>query len=587
MTRLKTPLLQSDNKSVASHPPTDTSRRCTDVIASLDAMAGVVYDVGSWRLGDDGSIYRRGKLKFSNGDIYDGEWVNGKRHGQGVLKFANGSSYAGQFEDNFYHGFGLLTLVRTQHPLTKSWRPGEKYEGHFARGTKHGKGTQKSASGESYDGEFVDGYYHGRGTCAYPDGRVYEGEWVHGRWNGRGELRLKDGSTYTGAVRNNLYHGFGELRYGSHAKYGSYVGDFAYGRRHGKGVRVFGDGKRYEGDWVDDEMHGVGVMETKSFKYIGEISRGLFHGHGAMSFANGDSYEGEFARSHYKGRGRFEYRDGGYYNGDFVASQRHGHGVRVFSNGDSYDGTWDADRMHGRGVYQRRLELPSGTATMIYDGDYNLGFQTGQASISYAFMPADQSAQYEWKVEYEFPEGSGCWHCGRGASTYKGSVLRGIFHGHGELLSPDGKAWRGEWVQGKLHGHGERVYLPLAVETIIDLQQRPPGPEIREEQHQLGLYRIARYEGEFVHNSRHGAGKMLFENGDMLTGNFVEGFAHGVVKYRFLLGSDRFAKYSHGQRVRWLDEDEEQQLREQEKLAEDKQQHEHGQRQNVLKALLF
>ncbi|TMW56925.1 hypothetical protein Poli38472_002850 [Pythium oligandrum] len=531
-------------------------------------MGGVVYDVGSWRLGTDGCIHRRGRLKYANGDIYDGEWANGKRHGKGILTFANGSSYIGAFETNLFHGFGVLNIVRTQHPLTRQWVPGERYEGDFQYGKKHGKGLSRGANGEQYDGQFHDGYYHGRGVCAYPNGDVYGGEWVHGKWQGSGELRLQDGSKYVGEVLNGLFHGFGQYTFGRGGRNGSYAGHYRFGLRHGKGRRVFADGKAYDGDWVEDAIHGIGVMTSAQFKYVGEFVHGQFEGHGVMSFANGDSYEGSFKRSEMEGQGVFMYRDGGRYDGMFRVSKREGTGRRVFSNGDSYEGNWRDDSMHGHGVLVKTLRMPKGEGAYRCDGAFDCGQPTGEAVISLQFVPSDADTRFEWNVEYEFPRGSGLWHCGRGESTYEGRVLRGLFHGQGELRSPDGKRWSGKWEHGKLHGRGECVYLPLILQQLTDIERLSTQKRQAKARQTKGLYRLVKYDGDFVENVRHGFGRALFDNGDSVSGRFEKGFAVGIVRYRFSTGRERMAEYIKGQRVRWLSEEEEERVHEGEASAE-------------------
>lgn len=540
------------------------------------SRAGVVYDVGSWRLGDDGSIYRRGRLKYSNGDIYDGEWLNGKRHGKGTLKFADGGGYIGEFDENFFHGFGMLTVAKSQHPLTKKWIPGERYEGEFVQGRKHGKGIAKTRDGDCYDGFFVDGYYHGKGTCAYANGDVYDGDWVHGKWQGHAELRFRDGSKYVGEFQQGVYHGFGRFLHGSGGKLGSYVGDYVQGKRQGKGVRIFGssDRKRYEGEWEENEPHGVGVMECATYKLVGSFVRGKECGHGAMSFHNGESYEGHFEAGFFSGLGAYVYRDGGMYEGHFEKSKRHGSGRRVFANGDQYDGDWEDDRMHGRGKLTKVSSVPNGRGVLVYEGAFERGMQTGDAAISYKCTPLDSASRFEWKDEYEFPWQSGFWHCGRGASTYHGRVLRGGFHGQGVLRSPDGKLWRGEWVHGKMTGVGERIYFPLEAAALLERERERDTRRQGEEDGRIPpgtkLYRIVRYEGEFVENVRHGDGHLLYENGDRVIGPFVQGFAHGIVKYRFAgSGKDRFAAFDHGTRKRWLSEAEEDAILSQEREAED------------------
>ena len=34
-------------------------------------------------------------MKYANGDIYEGDWVDDKYHGKGTLKYANGDIYEG------------------------------------------------------------------------------------------------------------------------------------------------------------------------------------------------------------------------------------------------------------------------------------------------------------------------------------------------------------------------------------------------------------------------------------------------------------------------------------------------------------
>lgn len=40
-------------------------------------------------------MHGRGVFKFSNGDIYDGEYKEDLKHGPGVYKYANGNMYEG------------------------------------------------------------------------------------------------------------------------------------------------------------------------------------------------------------------------------------------------------------------------------------------------------------------------------------------------------------------------------------------------------------------------------------------------------------------------------------------------------------
>ena len=44
---------------------------------------------------------------YASGDRYDGDYVDGKRHGHGVFYYANGNHYDGDWVDDKYHGHGV------------------------------------------------------------------------------------------------------------------------------------------------------------------------------------------------------------------------------------------------------------------------------------------------------------------------------------------------------------------------------------------------------------------------------------------------------------------------------------------------
>ena len=69
---------------------------------------GQIY-VGDWV---DGNWEGQGRWTWPDGGFYDGEWKNGKRHGQGTFTWANGSYYEGGWKDGKYNGQGKYVVVR-------------------------------------------------------------------------------------------------------------------------------------------------------------------------------------------------------------------------------------------------------------------------------------------------------------------------------------------------------------------------------------------------------------------------------------------------------------------------------------------
>ncbi len=102
---------------------------------------------------------------YSSGDTYDGEMLNGKRHGHGIYRWADGDCYEGDFVNNKRTGYG-----RYEH-YTDKWQTKHfcdlVYEGQWKDGEKHGKGVEK---------HYMPGVNE--------DVTVYEGEWVNGKREG-------------------------------------------------------------------------------------------------------------------------------------------------------------------------------------------------------------------------------------------------------------------------------------------------------------------------------------------------------------------------------------------------------------------
>lgn len=51
-----------------------------------------------------------GTYYYSNGDIYKGEWHDGKQHGEGVYIYVPNSVYKGHWVNGSKEGFGELVI---------------------------------------------------------------------------------------------------------------------------------------------------------------------------------------------------------------------------------------------------------------------------------------------------------------------------------------------------------------------------------------------------------------------------------------------------------------------------------------------
>eukprot|EP01031_Cornospumella_fuschlensis_P024823 gene24823-29997_t len=48
---------------------------------------------------------------WANGNKYEGDLKNNKKHGKGVYTWANGDKYDGDWKDDFMHGSGVNTSM--------------------------------------------------------------------------------------------------------------------------------------------------------------------------------------------------------------------------------------------------------------------------------------------------------------------------------------------------------------------------------------------------------------------------------------------------------------------------------------------
>ncbi len=85
---------------------------------------------------------------------------------------------------------------QTRHPSGGEVRrqpDGGRYEGEWKDGRRHGQGTVEFPEGGRYEGEWPDGRPNGRGIMHYSDGRRHEGQWQDGEKNGLGTFYGKRG----------------------------------------------------------------------------------------------------------------------------------------------------------------------------------------------------------------------------------------------------------------------------------------------------------------------------------------------------------------------------------------------------------
>ena len=117
--------------------------------------------------------------------IYKGYWSRDKQSGQGVMKWYTGDVYIGEWKckDNKRN-----TESQPDGKGKMTYKTGQSYEGDFIDGWRHGQGfyrfkTHKRIKGDqrvSYEGEWKNNIQDGFGKLTWSDGTVEEGFWVAG-----------------------------------------------------------------------------------------------------------------------------------------------------------------------------------------------------------------------------------------------------------------------------------------------------------------------------------------------------------------------------------------------------------------------
>lgn len=126
---------------------------------SVSGMGKLVWRVRGSASYDPKTIY----------SVYAGEMAAGRPNGKGRLELRSGEVFDGEWVEGRFEGQGWhLDAV------------GNRHEGHFVAGLLDGGGRLLSATGEIFSGSFVKGRKHGKGTTRLAGGTTYESTWSMG-----------------------------------------------------------------------------------------------------------------------------------------------------------------------------------------------------------------------------------------------------------------------------------------------------------------------------------------------------------------------------------------------------------------------
>lgn len=470
---------------------------------------------------------------YLNGDIYEGEWYDGKMNGFGYFYFKNGSWFEGDFDDNHMHGKGcyynndgsreevtydhdVLSGEYKEYDCNGVLVEAGNYENDKKNGTAfqydaegnyktikyldgkiiefgestilNGHGTKRLSRG-MYIGCLVDGKPHGQGTITYDNGDRFEGQWKNGVKSGFGTYYFSDGGKYEGNWEDNSYNGYGVRTYINGDKYD---GNWINGQRFGFGIYYFNNGNRFEGNWVQNRRHGKGVTYFKN----GEKRKDNYH--------NGKLH-GEIQHT-YRLKTETELWENGQYIGKVLSQDKSGNIVFSYANGDRFEG--------------KVINLKPISGTLFYsNGDVYTGQFLNYAKKGFGTMVySDGKTIYRGNWDNDTYNGQGTLKTTKG--EYKGKFLDGVFSGFGKFNYSSGEYYEGNWLNGERNGKG----------TLIEAN---------------GI----KYIGTFENGKLFGEGTIIYAKGDKREGSFECSLLNGKVLYTKADGSRYIEMWEYGKKI--------------------------------------
>jgi len=154
--------------TVRSNPGLSELKRAENLLRITSEILGKPVVPGHNRTDEHGRKQGHWVERNANGDVFEGAYVDDKRHGPWVLRFADGGVQEGPFVDGKRHGHWV-----------ERFASGNVYEGPYVDGKQHGQWVWRFTDGV-WEGQFVNGERHGRWVSRKPNGTEAVTHWHHG-----------------------------------------------------------------------------------------------------------------------------------------------------------------------------------------------------------------------------------------------------------------------------------------------------------------------------------------------------------------------------------------------------------------------
>ncbi|EGR33677.1 protein kinase domain protein [Ichthyophthirius multifiliis] len=185
---------QNNKQSTIIQPQLNTSKKIYNIYNYTYLLKGIEYIIETYQNNQkyegqklNGMRHGKGKFSYQDGGYYNGEWFENKMHGKGTLYYASGNpAYEGDWIEDKFEGYGILY---NENPLNLDQQLFEyknldnvdeywiKYDGQFKDDNKEGFGTLFLSNGEKFCGLFQRDNANGTGSFFCKDGNIINGKW--------------------------------------------------------------------------------------------------------------------------------------------------------------------------------------------------------------------------------------------------------------------------------------------------------------------------------------------------------------------------------------------------------------------------
>eukprot|EP00762_Andalucia_godoyi_P007107 ANDGO_01892.mRNA.1 hypothetical protein len=493
--------------------------------------------------------------------VYDGFWARDLRNGHGtyalsrlldpsqpkdaVANTRHGSAvhlrvlYEGNWVDDKKHGRGVFTQQQiyslTRDPVPKTTLS---YAGEWCNDQKHGQGVEVLPDGSFYGGfwkaderhdrrpvaswimmlplePFLSAMYSALGSTSHDESAAHDklisfmnrnhasvsfqhssaigstlvcGQWKHSSINGVARAEYACGDVYVGGWKNDTREGLGLYRYAEDGC--MFIGDWKNGRKHGKGICWFTS--RSTPSVLEFE-------ENTQVQFPAKKPESVL----LWTSLNAQQLETRFAKYWFSDDAQL---DGRRNNNNVGSSSPLVNSVedlpiRKLTDGistDRYDGEWFEDQMHGVGIYF------SARTGDVFEGEFRSNLRQGKGTLRYG-------------VSRPLNEGEDVSSTVSSGGLYVGQFSANRRHGQGRMEWADGSVYEGEWRDDIRHGRGTMSFILHSDSTISGKSTEK---------------RKRKYEGDWAGDKPHGQGTMVYSDGSSYSGTWVQGerYFSGVEK---------------------------------------------------------